>query len=1527
MAGIERFEALPVESGLRFSWDLSSALVTKANCKSIYLYINNADLTDGVVREVKVIPLIDLSTNNLTNEFLIGNLVNGQQYLIQLEVTVVNGSSRIVYSKSISGIPSTVPPKPHIFLETQSKDSGFDIQISKTKGSVTKLKKNSPDDGHSELTGVYVVFTNGETMQTTFIDASGRDLYNDILHVNAPFDSYEVAISIENKNGRSDLSESIEAVVDTSITGVKVVRVVELMAIDPSASENKEDYATPKILLTWNAPSNKGTPELTHYVIRRATVDASGNPGTFSTITNGEQSVNDVLTSNAIAIVADNITDSSFSFVDPTAAVGVKYRYNILGKNINGLGKNAIFINTVNLVKDRDITAIAWPEITDVKTSPGDKESVIDTTVSGGFDPIAEHQFSIKYTGSLPGSLGTDTGTVTATNPVTLTGLTNNVVYVLEVTAQMLSPNQPNKTYTTDVDTSKSTTPISTIPGVFDFNANPLDNSGNPLDGKVRLSWKNPAVGTFTGLKYIVESKPAGSLDTSYNIDASGSVDANAFVVIDSKALTNGQLFDFRIYTSYYNIETDTNYESSKSFQLSIMPFARPAAPTSVRVDYINSSTDLSFQYMDVSVNTWGPRIVGHRYRLYNLNNGLQDLPIERDDEDGSYNNLRRGRVATLLNQQLNPGTKYALNVDSYILVNGRKHYSVSPTVNTLVFTWTKPTGIRGTASSNTQILGSEIVPLSTNSSNGIVKLSWNTPVGQDASAISYRVFRNVGDALLNSFPRLTSTSYNIEGLPITSTPVVYYVLALMNADASGASAITSDKATADPVGGFAILRPAAVTSINVRNVNATALDFSFNGVASHGGMSSSLTKYYVELIDTSDNSIVTSQELNHASIVSGSFTGLNSGLTYKIRVTTLATNTLNNTNEIIKSNTATESSNISPYDQPINVTKFEVKPANQSIVVKWDPVKEDPLGLVYNNYTVSYKRTSDPDTSYSSVSLSPKSVSSYTIISLQNTVQYSVKINTVYNDRLNAAKSSNGSVVLTTTPDVGPSVPGLITTSVLSTGTGITISWPIPGVNDNTSHYSLTVDGSNVNYHFELDNQSIDNFTLSGNRLEYTLSNVLESGKTYNIKLYAELQKEENGIVFYSSSGSSNATVTTFRNPGMPRNVTATLDDKTIFASWEAPLDTAGKGDALEYEVYLSNRTDACGNYLPVRGIKMSDKNDSPLERVAGTDNFIVRNTVLTPINRIPIKIENDACSNIINGAEYIVLVRSRFEVNNDGTASTQTSDYARRDKLYPRIPPTAPKVSLNLLQQASGKSFIEVTMNADASFNVTKYELWRQIIDASTNLAATSYTKIYEKIFSSDLNGNTSESNRVAIFNDNNTGLAESVHWLDGNKFVYYVKVYYNDNNINPLSGTNGDETKDSTPEFIVKTSPPFPCDLQGRPTVAKVGLMDMSNNTFTYLINKAGSLIHTVNAVLLDASNVSVITNAGNGVNTYSLADVPNARINSTTAANQVVRVTIRATQGKTINDVLAVNANSVGSCVAIWPQDGSFASLRN
>jgi len=116
------------------------------------------------------------------------------------------------------------------------------------------------------------------------------------------------------------------------------------------------------------------------------------------------------------------------------------------------------------------------------------------------------------------------------------------------------------------------------------------------------------------------------------------------------------------------------------------------------------------------------------------------------------------------------------------------------------------------------------------------------------------------------------------------------------------------------------------------------------------------------------------------------------------------------------------------------------------------------------------------------------------------------------------------------------------------------------------------------------------------------------------------------------------------------------------------------------------------------------------------------------------------------------------------------------------------------------------------------------------------------------------------------------------------------------------------------------------------------DASSNIFTFLMNKNGSAINSVNVLGLDASNVFVFTrqtgafdssantlvDASNGV---AQAPKPNARINDSTAANQVVEIKVKlaSSNADNLSDLLAISANERGTGIAIWPADGQFSKI--
>jgi hypothetical protein len=1531
MAGITSFtaETLATGSTLRFTWDFSADLVGTADpvkCSDLYIYLNTK-LNDGVVRQERVVPLLDVS-GNLTKTYEIANLVNGTTYLAQIEATVQTPQGVKVYTKTASGTPSTKPPKPIIMIG-KDRDSGFYVKLSRNVTQIVDPVKNTADDGYTPLIGMYVIFTDGTNMNTTYVDASGDNLYKEKLQIAAPYAEYEVAVRTVNKNGSSEISDSKEIKVDSSIGPVRVVRVVEQMAIDPSASVDKSSYAVPKILLTWNAPEDIGTPALTSYTISRALVDASGNPGNFSNITSG-----------VIAGFNNNLSyviDSSYVYLDTLNAndAGKVYRYNIIASNVNGASEDdAVFMNSIAKVKDRSVRGVFYPVVTGFTTKPSDKQSVINTTVSGGFDPSVNHEFDVNYNGQI--TIGNiDKGTITGENPVTLTNLTNDVNYSITVVANMKSPNVSGVVYKSDESSSKTTTPIAAIPPVLNLSASALDASGSPLDKSVKLSWTNPSgITSFPGLMYIVERKLKSSPDASYVFDVSGSIVSGATVELQRNTLDNGKTYTYRIFTLYKNGENGEDYESTKN-TVEVMPFALPPASLLMTLTAVNSSTDLSYQFIDSSLNNSGLTILGHRYRLYNLNNGLEELVNTKIEADGSFNQLRRESLSTLFGA-LNAGTRYTMTIETYVEVDSVKYYSELVVKSGFVAggvsnTWTKPVGIRGTIADNVDASG---VPLSTSSSNGIVRLSWNLPANHDASGISYRVLRNINDVRLNPLVRLTNSSYDITGLTVgPSAAADYYVLALMGADVSGnvsGNNFISLKTSADQVNAYAVARPPAVTGLTATNVSASRLDFSFNRVTTFGGMAAADTRYRVELIDASSEAILSEQFVNHSSSQFGSFTELVAGSRYKIRVTTQSMNRFKNLNEYVDSSTQPESLAVATYDEPMNVTNFEINPADTSIVVRWTPIGNDPAGLKYLHYSIEFKRSIDPDASFNVFrNVSPKASSSEVIATLTNGIKYDVRIRTVFTDNLATPvnKLSDYSSVLSVTPGPGPQQPGQITVEGKNNGAGMIITWPLPS--DNVSHYSITVDGSNVAYHFERDNvpaTSLLNDEKQVNMLE--IPSGLEVGKTYVIRVYAELSQTEANVVYYTSSSASQANYTSFRNPSAPRNISARLDDKQIMPKWEAPSDTAGQNGNLQYEFYLNNTfRDTSGNRIQLPSLIVVDKDGSPVNKVSGTNRFRLTNDGATkPLDRLPLSITDP--SNIIqNNKEYVFVVKSIFS-DPDNANTNYESAWIELDKLFPRPAPTLPELQVKVLQ-GNAESTIELTMSSDPSFNLDKYEIYRRILDASSGIVLDPYAKIETKNYLSGVDGNTVEQGkRQHVITDNNLG--SSQNWLNGNEMEYYVKAYYNDNNINPSSAVQGDEELDSVKIKVRKITVPYPCDKDGNRLSGKVALMEKdASNNFSYFLHKAGSDIHTVNAILIDASNVAVINVAGISDNKYTLTEMNNARVAGTTAAKQVVKVNIKvgADNADNLTDMIAVNANAVGSVLAIYPQDGVFANLRN
>lgn len=366
-AAFTTFSAISATEGgaVTCSWTFDPSYVTLSNAKHIYLYQTDTSLNDTTVElgQTYVVPLIDPDTGLLTTTFTVPGLTNGWTYLFSGEVTVkptltpnAPNTTSVYNSATVSAIPTTEPACPY-FVLSQIDDFSFTVQLSVDSSSVVVTPTPISDfDGYSELTGVYVVYSNGSSIKTDyFANDSSTNVYTDPLTVDVSDGYYEVAISTENiaANGtfrRSCLSFTQYIFVNEEPGAPQDVSAVQQIVVDASGTP-------PYIELTWNPPTYLGNPHLDSYYIFRS-LDASY-----------EQ----------IAIV-DASTNAYTDDSDSTVLIpGTNYTYQIYAHNTDGLSDAAGISNSV----------LAWiypNQVLNLQLITDSSSSLIAQWVSAGND-------------------------------------------------------------------------------------------------------------------------------------------------------------------------------------------------------------------------------------------------------------------------------------------------------------------------------------------------------------------------------------------------------------------------------------------------------------------------------------------------------------------------------------------------------------------------------------------------------------------------------------------------------------------------------------------------------------------------------------------------------------------------------------------------------------------------------------------------------------------------------------------------------------------------------------------------------------------------------------------------------------------------------------------------------------------------------------------------------------------------------------------------------------------------------------
>ena len=305
------------------SWVFNPSYVITSNAKHIYLYQTDTNLDSSSVElgQTHVVPLIDPDTGDLNTSYTVQGLTNGYTYLFSCEVTVkptltpsAPNTTSVYNSATVSAIPTSPPDCPNFFL-TQDQDFSFTVKLSVTAPpDYTEPTPISEFDGYSELTGVYVVYSNGTSIRTDyFANDSSTNVYTDILTVDVSDGYYEVAVSTENiaADGtyrRSCLSPTQYIFVNEEPGPPRDVSAIQQIVVDPSG-------IPPHMLIEWTAPSYVGNPPVDSYYIYRS-LDAS-------------------------YVYVNSVPSTDLSYVDTSGVdvlvPGTYYTYSIYSHNTDGL--------------------------------------------------------------------------------------------------------------------------------------------------------------------------------------------------------------------------------------------------------------------------------------------------------------------------------------------------------------------------------------------------------------------------------------------------------------------------------------------------------------------------------------------------------------------------------------------------------------------------------------------------------------------------------------------------------------------------------------------------------------------------------------------------------------------------------------------------------------------------------------------------------------------------------------------------------------------------------------------------------------------------------------------------------------------------------------------------------------------------------------------------------------------------------------------------------------------------------------
>ena len=1087
MSGFSSFSLTPGDATIVCAWNYDIAVIDPSNLSQLALYVTDTDILDETVKTTSV--KVDAYTPSYgtapTLNFEITGLINGHNYMISLEVITITNA--IYNSDPEYETPKGIPSKPGFVLSQTLPDS-FTVNLMDLSGDVVPPLPNSGFDNYSIITGAYVVYSDAHKIKTKFFanDASNSLYYRDLVVDVSNHNLHEVNVKTINSIGMSNLSVAQHIYVDVYPTVPRNAKCIESITKGSAAS----------IKLNWDSPTFLGRPAVDNYEIYRK----GPNDVSFNWLQDIEPSNNlvaydtDVVEGSVYSykVRASNTNDASFDLIpnDPS------FNY-------------SDFI----LFDPSNITAVVYPTIIQVTKTPGVSKFTVDISANyGGFssDYIT---YDISCNGrDVNGS---------ANSTIDISG-DNGTKYYFQARVVATSMVDGTITYESDWSAVQWSMPFGPLQEPSGLSASPLDDSNEPLDGAIQLTWTDPAAESYDATFNIeVYQKLTSSVDASYvSIYTVGS-GVQEYLV---ENLTNGTNYSFKIVKTIISEETGSTIYSSGITVAADKPFTYPNAVT--ELSYVNSTLNYSFT---TPSNNGGLVLAGYKYVLENLTTETQ------------VSNSTISTIAGTINSGTIPGNHYQLTISSYVTYNGQDYES--STVNDDAYT----TPNAPAAPSVTNLSGST-------PTTGSIAVSWSLPANHDSGA-TYNLYR---DSTLISTAQAGTTYNDTVTNGTVNSYTVKVIIGTLESSASSASSQIVPFTYAN-----------TITGLVDKVIDSNSVDISFNAAAvGSSGLQSSQLYYKIDWdrVDSSNISyndssgvIMDTQSLSH------SITGLIVGSKYLLRVYTGVKPGYYNSNDIFYE-TVGVNMYITSYDLAniLPPSDFVAYPSNGSFLIDWSNSANpmDVSGATFDRYRIRY--VDEADTVENTFDQNNTLFYQNNVV---NDTTYTVYLVAIYKDILGRdILSSDSSGNVTPTGDI-PSQPSSLFIENYDSNK-VNVSWPSAS---NITHYSIYLNDEIYAHHFDA---STSDLSFENNKWSII------------VDLPADISSNTIGVisenlvsgVYIVSPFTKGIAVNSVRPSAVRSSYYEAANATTVDLSWNIPssvgnADSSGNG-AIQYlvRIYDSN-------------------------------------------------------------------------------------------------------------------------------------------------------------------------------------------------------------------------------------------------------------------------------------------------------------------------------------------------------------------